>query len=382
MTTRANSDVAKLAKLSEIASGHTHATVERALAAARQELGMEVAFVSEFAEQHMVFRKIVGDAESFGWREGGAVPLDDTFCRLLVEGRLPSVIPDAKSDGRVRFLDVTGEAGIGSYVGVPIRFSDGHLYGTLCALCHSPDPSLKERDAQFVRVLARLVAEQLEREGRLLREATSRARAHERRTIGRELHDRVSHALAVIHQSLQLYEAFSERDPEAAAQKIELAKRMTREAIEETRDLSLALRADEGGKELRAALSELLRDIVPPGMNRELSVVGDEAPVSAGVREQLFLVLREAVRNAVSHSGAGKVTVTVSVDRERVAGVVEDDGRGFDRIGTDPAESGGLASMSERTKLLGGACSVESAPGEGTRVEASFPLDGAWLPTR
>src|SRR5215207_6310631 len=145
MTTRTDSDVAKLAKLSDIASGRTRATVERALAA-REELGMEVAFISEFAEQHMVFRKIVGDAESFGWREGGAVPLDDTFCRLLVEGRLPNIIPDAQSDGRVRFLDVTGEAGIGSYVGVPIRFSDGGLYGTLCCVSHEPDPSLRERD--------------------------------------------------------------------------------------------------------------------------------------------------------------------------------------------------------------------------------------------
>jgi two-component system, NarL family, sensor histidine kinase DevS len=75
------------------------------------------------------------------------------------------------------------------------------------------------------------------------------------------------------------------------------------------------------------------------------------------------------------------VTVAVRVDREGIAGVVEDDGRGFDRKTTDPAESGGLASMSERTRLLGGACSVESAPGEGTRVEASIPLDGARLPT-
>ncbi len=339
----ATRDAAKLAKLSEVASGRTHATIEKALVVAKEELGMDVAFISEFAEQRMVFRKLVGDAESFGWREEEGVPLDDTFCRLLVEGRLPNVIPDAEIDGRVRFLDVTGEADIGSYVGVPIRFSDGHLYGTLCALSHSPDPSLKERDAQFVGVLARLVGEQLEREGRLLREARSRARAHERRTIGRELHDRVSHALGVIHQSLQLYEAFCERDPEAAAQKLELAKRMTREAMEETRDLSRALRADEGGKELKAALSELLRDIVPPGMNRRLSVVGDEAPVSAGVREQLFLVLREAVRNAVSHSGARRVTVAVSVEGETIAGVVEDDGRGFDRKTTDPEESGGLA---------------------------------------
>ena len=151
--------------------------------------------------------------------------------------------------------------------------------------------------------------------------------------------------------------------------------------MEETRDLSRALRADEGGRELKAALSELLRDVVPPGMGRELSVEGEEAPVSAGVREQLFLVLREAVRNAVSHSGAGKVTVAVGVGRDRIADVVEDDGSGFDRETTDPAESGGLASMTERIALLGGACSVESAPGEGTRVEVSVPLDGARLPT-
>src|ERR687895_173288 len=98
-----------------------------------------------------------------------------------------TTLPDAKADGRVRFLEITGKAGIGAYVGAPIRFSDGTLYGTLCLLSHSPEPSLAERDAQFVRVLARLVAEQIERQRRLLRRARERARAHERRIIGREL---------------------------------------------------------------------------------------------------------------------------------------------------------------------------------------------------
>ena len=102
---------------------------------------MEVAFVSEFDRRRMVFRRLVGDGGSFGWREGGSIPLDDTYCRLLTEGRLPPVIPDAGADGRVRGLEVTGEARIGSYVGVPIRFSDGSLYGTLCCVSHSPDPS-------------------------------------------------------------------------------------------------------------------------------------------------------------------------------------------------------------------------------------------------
>jgi uncharacterized protein YigA (DUF484 family) len=82
----------------------------------------------------------------------------------VIDGSLPRVIPNAQDDERAKDLDITGEANIGSYAGVPLRFSDGRLYGMLCALSHSPDPSLQERDAEFMRVLARLVADQLERE--------------------------------------------------------------------------------------------------------------------------------------------------------------------------------------------------------------------------
>src|ERR671911_1534105 len=115
---------AKLVTLSEVASERTPDTVERVLAAAKEELGMEVAFVSEFAEQQMIFRKLVGEAESFGWQEGESIPLDDTFCRLLIEGRLPSVIPDANGNEWVKPLNVTGEAGIGAHQGAPITVSD------------------------------------------------------------------------------------------------------------------------------------------------------------------------------------------------------------------------------------------------------------------
>jgi signal transduction histidine kinase len=339
-----------------------------------------VAFVSEFTQRRMVFRELVGEAASFGWEEGESVPLDDTFCRLLLEGRLPNVIPDAEADGRVRFLQITGKAGIGSYVGAPIRFSDGTLYGTFCMLSHSPEPTLAERDGRFVRVLARLVAEQIERERRLLGRAEERARAHERRIIGRELHDRVAHTMGVVGQSLQLYEAYREHDPEAARQKLELAKRKAAEAMKDTRDLSQALRASEGAGEeeleLEVALCELLENIVPPEVEGRLSVSGEEGAVSAEVREQLFLVLREAVRNAVSHSGASKVSVKVRTDREGIVGVVEDDGRGFERKPSARSDAGGLAYMAERASLMGGTCSIESAPGEGTRVQTSFPLGG------
>src|SRR5688500_16303555 len=54
---------------SDLASERIPETIEWVLEAAREELGMEVAFVSEFSQQRMVFRKLAGEAESFGWKE-------------------------------------------------------------------------------------------------------------------------------------------------------------------------------------------------------------------------------------------------------------------------------------------------------------------------
>ena len=71
----------------------------------------------------------------------------------------PVVVP--LRDARDRVLD---GAGLGLVGRVPLRFSDGRVYGTLCCLSHSAEPRLRERDARFIEVLARLVADQIERE--------------------------------------------------------------------------------------------------------------------------------------------------------------------------------------------------------------------------
>jgi len=203
--------------------------------------------------------------------------------------------------------------------------------------------------------------------------AADRARAHEQRRVGRELHDRVAHLMGVVHQSLELHEALKGRNPRKAAEKMALARRATKEAMAATRDLSQALRHVEAGEGLGAALSVLLRETVPPGVAHELSVSGEDGAISDETREQLFLILREAVRNAVSHSGAPRVVVSVVVEAGRVEGAVEDDGRGFDPTTAAGWGSGGLVLMSERASMLGGTLSMDSSPGEGTRVAVSFP---------
>ena len=92
------------------------------------------------------------------------------------------------------------------------------------------------------------------------------------------------------------------------------------------------------------------------------------------VRDQVFLVLREAVRNAVFHSGCGSLSVGLDIAPESIVGSVEDDGRGFDPADGDRGV--GLRSMRERAALLDGALRLDCKPGRGTRVEVSVPLAG------
>ena len=148
-------------------SGPTPEAIEDMLREVREALGMDVAFVSEFAGDELVFRAIEGDAGSFGWQEGESFPLDESYCKRVLDGRVNRVVPDAKGEDATKDLWVTSEADIGSYVAVPLVLSDGRLYGTLCCVSHTPDPWLRERDLGLMERVARQLIEQLERHGRL-----------------------------------------------------------------------------------------------------------------------------------------------------------------------------------------------------------------------
>lgn len=126
---------------------------------------MDVAFVSEFVGDEQVFRSLDGDSESFGLEKGGSLPLEGSYCQRIIDGRISNAIPDARQDESVRDLDVTRDAGVGSYVGFPLWLSNGRLYGTLCCASHTPDPWLRERDLRLMADLAEKLARRLEHEG-------------------------------------------------------------------------------------------------------------------------------------------------------------------------------------------------------------------------
>src|SRR5829696_2949208 len=142
-------------------------TIEDMLRDVREAFDMDVAFVSKFDGDQLVFRALEGDAESFGWQEGESFPIDESYCKRVLDGRIPQVVPDAKREDATKDLRVTSQADMGCYCAVPLVLSDGRLYGTLCCVSHESDPWLRERDLGIMEETPRWLVEQLKRLGRL-----------------------------------------------------------------------------------------------------------------------------------------------------------------------------------------------------------------------
>jgi PAS domain S-box-containing protein len=221
-----------------------------------------------------------------------------------------------------------------------------------------------------------------ERERARARELTALTEAAERERISRELHDRVAHGVGVAHQSLELHSVLAKTAPERAAEKLKLARETTRLALDQTRAISAELKRlqeEELEDGLEAAFRALSESSVSEGVRLDVSVSGEEATVPSAIALQVYLAMREAVRNAVRHSGCSRIGVALEVSDGEVRGLVEDDGAGFDPAAVGkatPSWGVGLRSMRDRAEMLGGNVRVDSTPGAGTRVEVRVPIDG------
>jgi signal transduction histidine kinase len=179
-----------------------------------------------------------------------------------------------------------------------------------------------------------------------------------------------------VFQNLELYELHRSTNPSNAKVKLELAKATTQETFELIRTLSLDLRNTSADEGLEVALSDFMRSDMPRGISHSTVLVeGDESLIAPQARDELFLILREGLRNAAKHSGANVVKVHLDITANQVVSTIEDDGGGF-----EPENEGtrthniGLASMAERASLFGGTLSLSTAPGKGTKVKILLPL--------
>ena len=148
------------------ADGASHRQQEglsRLLSNVRRLFKMDVVFVSQFRDGRVVVGQVdAADPSHEAIRAGDSHALEDTYCHRVLMGRLPQVIPDTGALQELSGLAVTHALKIGSYLGVPIKLANGEVYGTLCCISHSPDPTLDETAAVKLRAIAIAVAATIE----------------------------------------------------------------------------------------------------------------------------------------------------------------------------------------------------------------------------
>lgn len=134
-----------------------------ALDSVRRHLRMEVAFIGEFRDGRRVFRHIEGQYRSMSLAAGDSRLLEESYCQRIVDGRLPELIHNAGELQEALALPATRALPVGAHLSVPIRFSDGSLYGTFCCFSTQPDETLDEADLETLRLFARFAGRVLER---------------------------------------------------------------------------------------------------------------------------------------------------------------------------------------------------------------------------
>lgn len=212
------------------------------------------------------------------------------------------------------------------------------------------------------------------------------ANSEDRMRLARDIHDRLGNSLVLALRHLELYRSRTgaiAKDRHLAAIQASLD-----EATGFTRGLVSGLRAEAPLSGLSEALTACTRTLNLRDLPVLISIHGDETWLSAHERDELFLIVREFLRNSFAHADPSSVSVRVGISPHRVDVEAHDDGRGFSRE-TGPGSAAterhptdvhgqvggsGLVVMQERTEQLGGQFVLHTRPGKGTRMRLWVPL--------
>jgi len=221
--------------------------------------------------------------------------------------------------------------------------------------------------------LARRVRSAHRERVRLLERAVD-ASERERRRIAGDLHDGAVQDLSALALSLENEARRAGEDDPAAAAALRAGAARAREGVRSLRGLLVEIyppTLQRAG--LEAALGDLLVPLEARGIETSLRF---DAGLELDVEEQAlcFRVAGEAVRNALTHAGAGRIDIALDSVAGGVELIVADDGRGFDPAATAAAGGHlGIDLLRDLAAEAGGSIRIDSAPGRGTTVALSLP---------
>ena len=277
----------------------------------------------------------------------------------ILETSVPYITPDIQKDAAV--AHVVGDQ-FHSYAGLRIH-AQGHTLGIL-GIFRKNERIFSEGDTALLASVADQIGTAVEN-AQLRRENERLLVLDERNRLARELHDAVNqslYSLTLFAEVNQRYARLGDLENVAAyAQRIgETAEKSLREMRLLLHNLRPSILQNVG---LVSAVQQRLDAVEKRAGIATKLVANDTITLPPHVEESLFHIAEEALNNSLKHAGATAVTVTIKQSQNQVSLIIQDNGCGFDI--TNLADSGGmgLATMQERTKLLGGDIEVNSRSG-------------------
>ncbi|WP_370177005.1 EAL domain-containing protein [Alteriqipengyuania sp.] len=169
-------------------------SITRILRATRKHLGTEIAFVGRYVEGDQRELMHVDTDLDLPMGAGFREPKENSFCWHILEGRLPSLIQDAADYPLAKTLPVTNMLPVGCHLNVPLRLSDGSVFGSFCCVSRQPNRTITERDIDVLKAFGQLAAELIE---------GSLAQDEENSSISKSIDDVISaNAVSVVMQPI------------------------------------------------------------------------------------------------------------------------------------------------------------------------------------
>jgi len=204
---------------------------------------------------------------------------------------------------------------------------------------------------------------------RQIARATINAQERERSEIGKELHDNVNQILA----SAKLFLSTSPLENEEREKFTSKAAEHIHLAIEEIRKLSHALvapsTADLG---IIETIDDMIKDV---RATRKIDVCFNhlgfhESKLDSNLKLTIYRIVQEQMSNILKHAEAGRIDISIKEHRKKLTLMIMDNGKGF-----DPAANRkgiGLNNIINRAEVFHGKVDIQSAPGQGCKVQVEF----------